>query len=138
MVTLPNYEIKRVLGSGSFGKLYLIKNSGYVFEAFDHTNNRVVALKRIEKVGSSLSREYEILFDVKNCDHVVKILDFYYSKNDQNKLIQNIVFEYMEDNLENMIQQRLKKQLYFSQVEIKFFIYQVLKGLEYIHSKSTV
>ena len=96
----------------------------------------MVALKRIEKVGKSLSREYEILFDVKNCDHVVKILDFYYSKNDNAKLIQNIVFEYMEDNLENMVQQRLKKQLYFSQWEVKFYIFQLIKGLEYIHSKS--
>ena len=119
MVTLPNYEIKKVLGSGSFG---------YVFEAFDHTNNQLVALKRIEKVGKSLSREYEILFDVKNCDHVVKILDFYYSKNENSKLIQNIVFEYMEDNLESMIQTRLQKNLYFSQWEIKFYIYQLLKG----------
>jgi serine/threonine protein kinase len=66
----------------------------------------------------------------------VKILDFYYSKNDNAKLIQNIVFEYMEDNLENMIQQRLKKQLYFSQWEVKFYIFQLLKGLEYIHTKS--
>lgn len=28
----------------------------------------------------------------------------YYSRTDNNKLIQNIVFEYMEDNLENRIQ----------------------------------
>ena len=127
MVTQPNYEIRRVLGSGSFG---------YVFEAYDHTNNQLVALKRIEKVGKSQSREYEILFDVKNCDHVVKILDFYYSKNDQAKQIQNIVFEYMEDNLENMIQTRLKKGLYFSQWEVKFYIFQLQKGLEYIHAKN--
>ena len=65
MVTLPNYEIIKVIGSGSFG---------YVFEAFDHANNRKVALKRIEKVGNQLSREYEILFDIKDCDYVVKIL----------------------------------------------------------------
>jgi chloramphenicol O-acetyltransferase len=47
---------------------------GYVFEAYDNKHKRKVALKRIEKVGNSLSREYEILFDIKNCDHVVKIL----------------------------------------------------------------
>jgi len=77
-VTLPNYEIVKVIGSGSFG---------YVFEAFDHTANRKVALKRIEKVGNQLSREYEILFEIKDCDYVVKILDFYYSKTDSGKLI---------------------------------------------------
>jgi glycogen synthase kinase 3 beta len=45
-----------------------------VFEAIDKSNNRKVALKRIEKVGTQLSREYEILFEVKDSDHVVKIL----------------------------------------------------------------
>ena len=61
----PNYEIVKVLGSGAFG---------FVFEAFDHTNQRQVALKRIEKLGNQLSREFEILLEVKDSDHVVKIL----------------------------------------------------------------
>ena len=80
-VALPNYEIIRVVGSGSFGSsliiftfslLYLI--SGYVFEAWDPTNKKRVALKRVEKVGTQLSREYEILFELKDCDNVVQIL----------------------------------------------------------------
>ena len=61
----PNYEITKVLGSGAFG---------FVFEAFDHTNHRKVALKRIEKLGNQLSREFEILLEVKDSDHIVKIL----------------------------------------------------------------
>ena len=67
MVDLPNYEIRKVIGSGSFG---------YVFKAYDHKNNRDVALKRIEKVGNQLSREYEILFEIKNSPYVIKILVF--------------------------------------------------------------
>lgn len=62
-------------------KLYLhakrlksYQKTGYVFEALDRTNNRKVALKRIEKVGTSLSREYEILFDLKDCENIVQIL----------------------------------------------------------------
>lgn len=47
---LPNYEIVRVIGSGSFGTR-MWANLGFVFEAIDRTNNRKVALKRIEKVG---------------------------------------------------------------------------------------
>ncbi len=61
----PNYTINRVIGSGSFG---------YVFEAIDQRTNKKVALKRVEKVGNQLSREFEILLDVKDSDHVVKIL----------------------------------------------------------------
>ena len=75
---LPNYEITRVIGSGSFGKI-ILRGSGYVFEAIDRSTNKKVALKRIEKVGTQLSREYEILFEVKDSDHVVKILVLLYS-----------------------------------------------------------
>ncbi len=118
-------------------------HSGYVFEAFDHHTQKRVALKRIEKVGQSLSREYEILFDIKSCPHVIKILvassdqDFYYSRNMQNKLIQNIVFEYMDDNLENMIQHKVKNMDKFADKQVKLIIFQIFKGLEYIHSKSS-
>jgi serine/threonine protein kinase len=75
LVTLPNYEIIRVIGSGSFGTSSLKSSSlGYVFEAYDHTHSRKVALKRIEKVGTQLSREYEILFELRESDYIVKIL----------------------------------------------------------------
>lgn len=127
LVTLPNYEIIKVVGSGSFG---------YVFEAWDHTNNRKVALKRVEKVGTQLSREYEILFELRDCDHVVKILDFYYSKTDNSKLIQNIVFEYMTDNLENRLQTYMKQKRLFTEYQVKTYIYQILKGLEFFHAKN--
>lgn len=78
-VALPNYEIIRVVGSGSFGRKIILLTllflyQGYVFEAWDPTNKRRVALKRVEKVGTQLSREYEILFELKDCDNVVQIL----------------------------------------------------------------
>ncbi|CAD8205752.1 unnamed protein product [Paramecium octaurelia] len=126
---LPQFDIIRVAGSGSFG---------YVFEAYDHNRKQKVALKRIEKVGTQLSREYEILFEVKECEHVVKILDFFYSRNEAGKLIQNIVFEYMEDNLENRIQTFIKQGKTFSELTIKCYIYQILKGLQFIHQKGIV
>jgi glycogen synthase kinase 3 beta len=79
MTSLPNYEIKRVIGSGAFGSnfcsfYFTLIFLGYVFEAYDHTNKRKVALKRIEKVGEQLSREFEILLDIKDCNNVVTIL----------------------------------------------------------------
>lgn len=54
MVTLPNYKITRNIGSGSFGILVPLNQTlGYVFEAYDNTTNRRVAIKRIEKCGKS-------------------------------------------------------------------------------------
>lgn len=47
MSSLPNYRIVKEIGAGAFGKVY---------KAYDNTNKRTVALKRIEKFGSQLSR----------------------------------------------------------------------------------
>ena len=86
--------------------------------------------------------------EIKSCEHVIKILvslcglidskDFFYSRNDHGKLIQNIVFEFMCDDFEAMIQERNKKGTYFVERDIKLYIYQLLKGLEYIHSKGKI
>lgn len=58
-----------------------------MFEAFDENRKCKVALKRVEKVGSEVSREFEILTDVKESEYIVKILDFYYSRTADGRLI---------------------------------------------------
>ena len=42
----------------------------------------------------------------------------------------------MDDNLENMVQQKLKHNDTFSEKQVKLITSQIFKGLEYIHSKS--
>ena len=42
----------------------------------------------------------------------------------------------MENDYENMIQERTRRKVDFTEDEIKLCVFQVLKGLEYIHSKS--
>lgn len=71
MAAIPNYNILRVIGSGCFGTRFL--RQGFVFEAENRKNQKRVALKRIEKVGNQLSREYEILHMIKSCPNVVQI-----------------------------------------------------------------
>ena len=45
--------------------------------------------------------------------------DFFYSKNDQGKLIQNIVFEYVDDNLESLIERTVKSKSILPERTIK-------------------
>ena len=45
MISPPNYDILRTIGSGAFGTSFITK--GYVFEALDRNNGQKVALKRI-------------------------------------------------------------------------------------------
>jgi len=63
------------------------------------------------------------------------MLDFFYSKTDSNKLIQNIIFEYVEDNLEAKIQRFIKEKKIFPESQVKSYAYQIFKGLKYVHSK---
>jgi len=44
---------------------------GYVFEAYDSQNEQKVALKRTLKMGSIISREYQILNELKDSPNVV-------------------------------------------------------------------
>lgn len=92
--TFTKLEPKRIIGSGSFG---------YVFEAFDKESNQVVAVKRTQKAGEYVSREYEVLNRLRECKNVVKMLDIYYSRSEDGKTAQNLVFEFCNKNLEEII-----------------------------------
>jgi serine/threonine protein kinase len=65
-------------GSGSFG---------YVFRAIDRNTNKEVAIKRSQKVGNLISREFEILREVEECEQCVKLLDIFYTINSENRFI---------------------------------------------------
>ena len=126
---IPDYEPISLRGSGAFG---------YVIEAYDRINDVRVAIKRTHKVGTKLSREYEILSEVKNCDYVVKLLDTFYSVNDNGKVIQNLVFEYVNRSLEKYIDEFRKKNQYIPIGKIKQISKQLLLGLDFCHKKNIV
>jgi serine/threonine protein kinase len=74
--TYTKLEPKKVIGSGSFG---------YVFEALDLESGEVVAVKRTQKAGEYVSREYEVLNKLKDCKNVVRMLEIYYSRSKEGK-----------------------------------------------------
>ncbi len=67
---------------------------GYVFEAIDPHTGESVAIKRTSKSGEFVSREFEVLDRLRGCENVVQLLNIYYSKNDEGKVVQNLVFEF--------------------------------------------
>ena len=68
----------------------------------DPKTNQVVAIKRTSKSGEYVSREFEVLDKLRDCDNVIKLLNIYYSKN-EGKIVQNLVFEFCSRNLEEVI-----------------------------------
>ena len=126
---LPDYYPLSIKGSGSFG---------HVFKAYDRNHNCLVALKMTHKVGPKLSREFDILTQLKDCDYVVKLLDAYYTLSDEKKLIQNLVFEYLPNNLDKYMRKIKRDKSFINIKKIKEISKQLLLGLSYCHKKDIV
>jgi len=127
--SIPDYEPISLRGAGAFG---------YVIEAYDKIHDVRVAIKRTHKVGTKLSREYQILSEIKDCDNVIKLLDTFYTVNDDGKVIQNLVFEYVTRSLEAYMEDFRTKQNFIPIYKIKTIMKQLLHGLEYCHKKNIV
>jgi len=86
---IPNLEPFSLRGSGAFG---------YVLEAQDHNLNQKVAIKRTHKVGKLLSREHQILSDLKGKENIIGLHDTFYSVDKDGNMVQNCMFEFAESN----------------------------------------
>ena len=82
------------------------------------------------KVGNVISREYEILSLMRGCPNVVQILDFFYSVDQKQRIIQNTVMEFCECSLED----KLKEHSNGMDVQtIRHYISQLFSGLDQMH-----
>ena len=128
-MTIPDYVPLTLKGSGAFG---------YVIEAYDRNNDIRVAIKRTHKIGTKLSREYEILSELTNCEYIVKLLDVFYTTNDDKKIVQNLVFEFVSNSLEKYIEKfKLEKKIIPIE-KIKKISKQLLTGIAYCHKKNII
>ena len=101
--SIPDYIPLALKGTGAFG---------YVIEAYDRKHDIRVAIKRTHKVGTKLSREYEILSEITDCPFVVKLIEVFFTTNDDKKVIQNLVFEFVPNSLEKYIENFKLEKLY--------------------------
>ena len=119
------YKLEKELGSGTFG---------YVFLAHDQ-NGKKYAIKRLRKNSKNLSREIEILQSLKNSIHTVQLVECFYSENNKNSIIQNMVFEYFPNDMYNIIKKYKIKNQKIPIEKIKLFTYQLFKGLQELKNK---
>ena len=94
-----------------------------------------MAVKRTTKAGEYVSREFEVLDKLRGCVNVIQLLDIYYSKNDEGKTAQNLIFEFCRTNLEEVIQQSKKEEKYIPVSEVRQYMKQIFEGMKYVHSK---
>lgn len=123
------YEKRRKIGSGTYG---------IVYSAIDQRTGQHVAVKKVCNVFDNLIlarrtyREVKILRHFQH-DNVIFIRDILQPKE---KLYSDIylVFDLMDTDLHQIIHSRQE----ITDEHIRYFLYQILRGLKYIHSASVI
>eukprot|EP00277_Geminigera_cryophila_P030238 CAMPEP_0173057526 /NCGR_PEP_ID=MMETSP1102-20130122/799_1 /TAXON_ID=49646 /ORGANISM="Geminigera sp., Strain Caron Lab Isolate" /LENGTH=367 /DNA_ID=CAMNT_0013923071 /DNA_START=70 /DNA_END=1169 /DNA_ORIENTATION=+ len=125
------YQVLKRLGEGSFG---------YVVAAKDSVAGKRVAIKKIkdavedESDGKRLLRELKLLRHCRGHENFIIIKDIIVSPSSKEFKDIYIVTDLMDTDLYRIV--RSPQQL--SDDHVRYFIYQVLRGLKYIHSANVM
>jgi len=120
------YEVKQLIGTGSYGS---------VCEAYDHSENRLVAIKRIGHMFEDLIdckrilREIAILSKLKH-DNIVALYDIPAPASIDTFQELYIVMEICDSDLKKLC----KTDVNLTPLHINTLLYNLLVGLKYLHS----
>lgn len=129
-ITVGHYEITRSIGTGSYGS---------VFEAISRDSQHVVAIKRMSNIfqdvlcAKRLLREVCILSYL-NHPNVVRLIDIVPPESPLEFYNLDLVLEYAKSDLKKLI----KSPLHLNEYQIKTILYNLLCGLNYIHSANII
>ena len=126
--TLQYYQIIKLIGKGSFGRVYL---------GLQKLTNRLVAIKCLEKEfikedssKRKIKSEIEILNLVHGHPNIIKLLEVFENS--------KFVFFVMEYAANNDLLQLLKEKKQLEEDEARIFFYQIASGVRQCHRKGVV
>ena len=138
-----NYKIiEDHIGEGTFGMVFKAEYVGNMEYANKMGIPKIVALKKIKmedsKEGFPITALREIMI-MKKCNHdnLLQILEIVTSKSlikNQKKQNVYLVFEYMEHDLSGLTLAKYSFEL----PQIKYIMYQLLKGVQYLHKNNII
>ena len=123
-ILIGDYILKHTIGKGTFSrvKLGINKNTGEKVAIKILDKKKIVEKADLERI----LREMKMLSELEN-EHIIKVFQIY--ENDNHYLI---IMEYCEGGeLFNYIVEKQR----LSENESAFFYYQIIQGVEYIHSQ---
>jgi len=124
------YQPLKPLGRGAYG---------VVCSAIDRTNDRKVAIKKIPKAFEDMTDAKRILREVKLLRHfkhenIIGLYDLIHPPENGSFDDLYIVLDFMETDLHQIVYS--KNEL--TDEHVQYFIYQVLRGLKFIHSAHVI
>lgn len=126
--TNKRYRFERILGQGAYG---------VVFSAFDKKTKQYVAVKKVEEVFDTITdskrmlREIKILQSMKH-ENVSSLIDVIVPKTQSYRRFNSVivVLDLMDTDLYHIIY----SDQHLSIDHRRYFMYQMLRGMKYIHS----
>lgn len=133
--SLNEFEKIAQVGEGTYGKVYKVKRK------YGKKGDEFYALKKLvyeeEKDGFPITalREIKILKDLKH-DNIVRLIDLIISKPNSCNKRGNfyLVLEYISHDLSGILDRKIK----FTDDNIKYILYQILEGVEYMHNQKNI
>eukprot|EP01080_Neovahlkampfia_damariscottae_P008837 gene8837-785_t len=123
-----HYEVKKVLGFGSFG---------VVVSAYDHIKKKEVAIKKMYATFSQsmdyqkrILREIQLLLHFRGCESIVEIIDLIPPRSFEDFSDVYIVMDCMSQDLNKLI----KSTNQLTDENVVYFMYHMLLGVYSLHS----
>ncbi|CCE64045.1 hypothetical protein TPHA_0G02090 [Tetrapisispora phaffii CBS 4417] len=123
-----SYPTTEVIGHGSFG---------VVFTTTIIETNELVAIKKVLQDKRFKNRELEIMKLI-NHKNVINLKYFFYEKDSHNEIYLNLIIDYMPQSLYQRLRHFVHQRSPMPRFEIKCYMYQIFKALNYLHNNINV
>ncbi|CCD24985.1 putative serine/threonine protein kinase MRK1 NDAI_0E01690 [Naumovozyma dairenensis CBS 421] len=124
-ISFPTTE---VIGKGSFG---------LVFCTTLRETNELVAIKKVLQDRRFKNRELEIMKLIQH-PNVINLKYYFYEKDLDDEVYLNLILDYMPQSLYQRLRHFVHQRQSMPRLEIKFYMYQMFKALNYLHNAKNV
>ncbi|KAG8052959.1 hypothetical protein GUJ93_ZPchr0001g31995 [Zizania palustris] len=119
-----SYMAERVVGTGSFG---------IVFQAKCLETGETVAIKKVLQDRRYKNRELQLMRAMEH-PNVISLKHCFFSTTSRDELFLNLVMEYVPETLYRVLKHYSNANQRMPLIYVKLYIYQLFRGLAYIHT----